>query len=61
MIKNNEKSAEILKAEEQLAQAKARLAEELEGRYRSCLQLGCDSNEEPLSDDTDSRHGKAAV
>lgn len=27
MIKNNEKSAEILRAEEQLAQAKARLAE----------------------------------
>lgn len=27
MIRNNEKSAEILRAEEQLAQAKARLAE----------------------------------
>ena len=27
MIKNNEKSAEILRAEEQLAQAKARLSE----------------------------------
>ena len=27
MIKNNEKSAEILRAEEQLAQAKARLTE----------------------------------
>lgn len=26
-----------------------------------CVQLGCDGNEEPLSDDTDSRYGKAAV
>ena len=31
------------------------------GRHNACLQLGQKCNEEPLSDDADSRHGKTTV